>query len=278
MTSFAVVNYQLKIHIISGMSTGIFSNFSLLFVGFFEGASMLILWIRLKTTAEELQGKNSPETIKKAQRRIWLATVFTFTITTLALSSAVVLCVWVAKVFKDGHVVNHAELGRIVSNFLAIFSAVCALYLVVSLLVLQKTLNEIFGKNLAPDFRNLRQNFVIVVVAYGLYFIFNCIYGRYYKIICQTYIRWIIEFLVQCAFEIGVILPILHLHHTVASTAQHSPQQTQELVKARDSKTLQEDEESEIEDIEFEAEMLSNFELYKRMNPINTGQFAGMIS
>jgi len=278
MTLFAVVNYQLKIHIISGMSTGIFSNFSLLFVGFFEGASMLILWIRLKTTAEELQGKSSPETIKKAQRRIWFTTVFTFTITTLALSSAVVLCVEVAKVFKDGRVVNHAKLGRIFSNILAIFSAVCALYLVVSLLVLQKTLNEIFGKNLAPDFQILRRNFVIVVVAYGLYFIFNCIYGRYYKIICQTYIRWIIEFLVQCAFEIAVILPILHLHHTVASTTKDVPQQTQELIKARDSKTLQEDEESEIEDVEFEAEMLSNFELYKRMNPINTGQFAGMIS
>ena len=237
---------------------------------------MLILWIRLKTTEEELQGRSSPETIKKAERRIWLVTVFTFTITFLALTSAVVLCVEVAKVFKDGRVVNHAKLGTIVSNVLAIFSAVCALYLVVSLLVLQKTLNEIFGKNLAPDFQILRRNFVIVVVAYSLYFIFNCIYGRYWKIVCQTYIRWIIEFLVQCAFEIGVILPILHLHHTVAYTTQDVRQQTQE--PARDAKTLQEDEESEIEDIEFEAEMLSNFELYKRMNPINTGQFAGMIS
>ncbi len=179
---------------------------------------MLILWIRLKTTAEELQGKSSPETIKKAERSIWLTTVFTFTITTLALSSAVVLCVEVAKVFKDGREVDHSKLGNIVSNILAFFSAVCALYLVVSLLVLQKTLNEIFGKNLAPDFQILRRNFVIVVMVYVFYFIFNCIYGRYYKIICQTYIRWIIGFLVQCAFEIGVILPILHLHHTVAST------------------------------------------------------------
>jgi hypothetical protein len=36
---------------------------------------------------------------------------------------------------------------------------------------------------------------------------------------------------------------------------------------------LQEDEDEEISDIEFEAEYLDNFELYKRMNPINTGQF-----
>ena len=72
---------------------------------------MLILWIRLKTTEEELQGRSSPETIKKAERRIWLVTVFTFTITFLALTSAVVLCIWVAKVFKDGRVVTHAQLG-----------------------------------------------------------------------------------------------------------------------------------------------------------------------
>ncbi len=78
-----------------GVSLNIFSRYSLLFIGFFEGASMLVLWIRLKTTAEEIQGKSSEESIKKASKLIWYTTVFTVTITILALANAVFLCVWV---------------------------------------------------------------------------------------------------------------------------------------------------------------------------------------
>ena len=66
MTDFAVQDFHLKVHEVAGVSFSIFSHFSILFIGFFEGASMLILWIRLKTTVEELQGKSSQESIKKA--------------------------------------------------------------------------------------------------------------------------------------------------------------------------------------------------------------------
>jgi hypothetical protein len=83
-----------------------------------------------------------------------------------------------------------------------------------------------------------------------------------------------LDFFFQVACEYGVILPILHLHHRIGSANQDVPQ-TQEPVK---TKTLQEDDDEEIEEIEFEAEYLDNFELYKRMNPINTGQFSNLIS
>ncbi len=65
-TVFAVHDFHLEIKLVAGVSLNIFSRFSLLFIGFFEGASMLILWIRLRTTAEEMQGKSSEESISKA--------------------------------------------------------------------------------------------------------------------------------------------------------------------------------------------------------------------
>ena len=186
---------------------------------------MLILWIRLKTTVDELQGKSSQESIEKAQKMICLTTVFTFTITILALANAVFLCCWTASVMKNDTtgVIDFNEL-RIGGDCLATFSAICVCYLVFSFVGLRLKLSQIFGKNLSPDFDKLSQNFLIMVVVFGIHFVYMCIYGNFYRIICKTYIRWILNCFFEVACEYGVILSILHLYHRIGTATQDLPQ------------------------------------------------------
>jgi hypothetical protein len=54
MTDFVIFNFRLEVKVAAGVCFSVFSHFALLFIGFFQGASTLILWIRLNSTIEEL--------------------------------------------------------------------------------------------------------------------------------------------------------------------------------------------------------------------------------
>jgi len=41
-------------------------------------------------------------------------------------------------------------------------------------------------------------------------------FGHYYFVICQTYIRWILDTIIVVILEYGVIFPTLYLHHMAA--------------------------------------------------------------
>ena len=101
-----------------------------------------------------------------------------------------------------------------------------------------------------------------MVVIYGTYTLYFIFYGYYYVMICPMYIRWMLNDFTQVACLTGVVLSILHLYYEFnnAKQSEQIQEQTPKASLQADNGVLGED--SEIEEIEYEAEYLSNFELY----------------
>ena len=62
----------------------------------------------------------------------------------------------------------------------------------------------------------LAWNFTVMVIIYLLFVAFNFGFGNYYNIICQTYIRWILNNCFSVAFESAIVISIMYLHHKCA--------------------------------------------------------------
>jgi hypothetical protein len=101
-----------------------------------------------------------------------------------------------------------------------------------------------------------------MAVIYGTYTLYSIFYGYYYVMICPMYIRWILNDFTQVACLTGVVLSILYLYYEFnnAKTSEQIP--TPKCTLQEDKGLSGEDSDSEIEEIEYEAEYLSNFELY----------------
>ena len=103
-----------------------------------------------------------------------------------------------------------------------------------------------------------------MVVIYGTYTLYFIFYGYYYVMICPMYIRWMLNDFTQVACLTGVVLSILHLYYEFnnAKPSEQIQEQTPKASLQADKGVSGEDSDSEIEEIEYEAEYLSNFELY----------------
>jgi hypothetical protein len=62
----------------------------------------------------------------------------------------------------------------------------------------------------------LEQCFTVMVVIYVLFAVYMSVYGNFYKMICKTYIRWILNDCIGVALESAIIIPIMYLHHKCA--------------------------------------------------------------
>ena len=120
-----------------------------------------------------------------------LVTIFTVTITILALVCAVSLCIWsIRGVTTEAEFLQFKDVG---ADCLAAFSTLLLFYLVFSYVGLRRGLNKIFGKNLSEDFKKIQRNFTIMVAIYGLFTFYMIMVGHFYRIICPMYIRWILN-------------------------------------------------------------------------------------
>ena len=103
-----------------------------------------------------------------------------------------------------------------------------------------------------------------MVVIYGTYTLYFIFYGYYYVMICPMYIRWMLNDFTQVACLTAVVLSILHLYYEFnnAKPTEKIQEPTPKVSLQADKEVSGEDSDSEIEEIEYEAEYLSNFELY----------------
>ncbi len=235
-----------------GIVASLFSKFTLLGIGFMQGASMQILWIRLGCTLDEIQGKSCKESIERATKKICFTYWFNLVITIICTGCAVYLTTWLILLFT-----HHREKDQITMKWLIVdgyiyfaVSVLLVVYLLFAYIGLRMKLHEIFGKQLSQEFKMLECNFTVMVVTYVLLALYSAGYGYYDKLICKTYIRWILDAILCVIFESSIIISILNLHHQCAKVPAQKPQES--LVES--SVNL-----AEVEDIEFEAEMLDNF-------------------
>jgi len=97
-----------------------------------------------------MNAKSCEESIKKAQRYMCIVSIFTVTMTILALACALTLCVWcIVGVSSDPEFYHFQDVG---GYCVAGFSTLLLIYLVFSYVGLRQKLHKIFGKNLSEDF------------------------------------------------------------------------------------------------------------------------------
>jgi len=120
--------------------------------------------------------------------------VFTATITILASANVVILWSLVGLInekrdsgYIDEDFLNYG------SSCLAVFAAIVLALLVYSYWGMRQALSRIFGKDLPPDFTYLSNHFACEVGVFGFYFLYMCAYGNFYRVICTTYIRFIVS-------------------------------------------------------------------------------------
>lgn len=216
-----------------------------------------------------------------------MVAIFTVTISILSLVTAVSFCIWLLKgVNTEPEFDNFKEIA---TDIIAGFSGILLAYLLFSFVGLRRELHQIFGKNLSEDFKKIKRNFLIMVVIYGLFTVYNIIFGNFYRIICKMHIRWILNGFFYTACESGIILSIMHLYHSQKSqnrsTARTSIQPTEISQKSQNRSTTRSskqpsddsrysisthnskklddgDDLMTIEDQVYEPEYLTNFELY----------------
>jgi hypothetical protein len=62
----------------------------------------------------------------------------------------------------------------------------------------------------------LQLNFTVMVIVYLIFAAFMIGFGQYYKLICKTYIRWILDNVISVMFESAIVISIMYLHHKCA--------------------------------------------------------------
>jgi len=103
-----------------------------------------------------------------------------------------------------------------VGYIIVVFCIILLLYLLFAYFALKKKMQEIFGNELSKEFQMLRRSFTVMVVVYVFTALYYIIFGHFYLIICQTYIRWMLNVCIQLVLEAAIILPIMYMHHKCA--------------------------------------------------------------
>jgi hypothetical protein len=130
------------------------SSFTLLGIGYLQGASMMVLSIRLGCILDEIKGTCSKESMEKAAKLISYTYVFTGILSIASTAFAVCLMMWAITLFINGYendVISQVWLNTDGGIYSA-FAAILVVYLLLAYFGLRKKLHEIFGKKLGEEF------------------------------------------------------------------------------------------------------------------------------
>jgi hypothetical protein len=119
--------------------------------------------------------------------------------------------------------------------------------------------------------------FFVLVLGIFIMLVFFSIYGFAYKLICQTYIRWMITDVIQFISDAMIILSIINLHFSTLGDQESQPVSLLlEDAEAKPAESVQDlSDDEEIEEVEYAAEQLTGFELFKAMNQ---GEYSHLLS
>lgn len=82
------------------------TRFFIIGIGYMQGASMQVLWIRLGCSLEEIQGKTSEESLQTATKKISYTYWFTGIITITSTACSLYLIVWLIILYENGREQN----------------------------------------------------------------------------------------------------------------------------------------------------------------------------
>lgn len=77
---------------------------------------------------------------------------------------------------------------------------------------LHKIINHLFDGKLSPEFLLLRKTFLFLVIAFTIESAFFGCFDAYYFIVCNEFIRWLIQEPIVALFSTLIIIPIIYLH------------------------------------------------------------------
>jgi hypothetical protein len=80
--------------------------FFIIGIGYMQGASMQVLWIRLGCSLEEIKGKTSEESLQMATKKISYTYWFTVIITISSIACCLYLIVWFIILYANGREKN----------------------------------------------------------------------------------------------------------------------------------------------------------------------------
>jgi len=162
----------------------------------------------------------------------------------------------------------------------AFYGLITITYLIYSCISLFIILNKLFKNNVPADFNSLRRCFMAMVVIFGVFIVYCIVYGFIVNVACKMYLMSIFNDFIKVGCLTGIVLTNLHVYYEfngpcdAATKKPTSDAVLSDDLNKTDNLVKDEDSESEIEEIEYKAEYLTNFELWQQMNHLNTGQFA----
>jgi hypothetical protein len=136
----AVNRFQSKGMDVATMYFDIFARFGLVSIGFYQGASMTLLWTKLNAKHDEMSGKSSEETSKQYLSSIRKFCNLTNTMVFLGLACAISLCIYVSVDDITTDAQYHFE-KNVVGYCVVVFSSILLIYLVYSYVGLRRKLH-----------------------------------------------------------------------------------------------------------------------------------------
>ena len=272
----AVDRFQGKRSRNSTASFDIFASFGLLDLGNFQALTMMALNCKLYAKIDLLGGKSIEEVSNHdVTLRRWFHS--TLALNLLGFVCALSLCIYV----NMNETMADAWLNekRIVLIIVALYSLITLIYLIYSCISLFSTLNKLFENNVPADFTSLRRCFLVTAAIFGVFILYCIVYGFMANVACEMYLMSTFNDFITVGCLAGIVLTNLHVFYEFNMCHRAAPKEpTSDAVLSedlqKDSLVQVEDSESEIEEIEYKAEYLTNFELWEQMNHLNTGQFS----